>query len=56
MQRGRKIANVAMASKLVIHLYWTWPEGRGYDQVGKFGSHAAELGNRCGVPSQGSSK
>jgi hypothetical protein len=24
MRRGRKIAKVAMARKLALHLYWTW--------------------------------
>ena len=26
LRRGRKIAKVAMARKLAVHLYWTWRE------------------------------
>jgi Transposase IS116/IS110/IS902 family len=29
MRRGRKIAKVAMARKLAVHLYWMWREGWG---------------------------
>ena len=49
MRRGRKIAKVAMARKLAVHLYWMWREGRDYGQGNKFGSHAGEPGNRDGV-------
>ena len=49
MRRGRKIAKVAMARKLAVHLYWMWREGRDYEQGKKFGSHVGELGNRHGV-------
>ena len=49
MRRGRKIAKVAMARKLAVHLYWMWRQGRDYEQLQKFGSHAGELGNRHGV-------
>jgi len=28
MRRGRKIAKVAMARKLAVHLYWMWRQGR----------------------------
>jgi len=49
MRRGRKIAKVAMARKLAVHLYWMWREGCDYSQWKKFGSHAGELGNRDGV-------
>lgn len=49
MRRGRKIAKVAMARKLAVHLYWMWREGRDYQQMKQFGSHAGELGNRHGV-------
>ena len=49
MRRGRKIAKVAMARKLAVHLYWMWRKGRDYGQLQKFGSHAGELGNRDGV-------
>jgi transposase len=49
MRRGRKIAKVAMARKLAVHLYWMWREGRDYEQWNKFGSHAGAPGNRRGV-------
>jgi transposase len=49
MRRGRKIAKVAMARKLAVHLYWMWREGWDYEQWNKFGSHAGEPGNRHGV-------
>jgi transposase len=49
MRRGRKIAKVAMARKLAVHLYWMWRKGWDYGQLQKFGSHAGEPGNRDGV-------
>jgi transposase len=49
MRRGRKIAKVAMARKLAVHLYWMWRQGRDYGQFEKLGSHAGEPGNRHGV-------
>jgi len=49
MRRGRKIAKVAMARKLAVHLYWMWRESRDYGQSNKFGSHAGEPGHRDGV-------
>jgi transposase len=33
MRRGRKIAKVAMARKLAVHLYWMWRQGWDYDQL-----------------------
>jgi transposase len=48
MRRGRKIAKVAMARKLAVHLYWMWREGCDYGQLKKFGSHAGEPGNLDG--------
>ena len=48
MRRGRKIAKVAMARKLAVHLYWMWRKGWDYEQVRKFGSHAGEPGNLDG--------
>jgi hypothetical protein len=48
MLRGRKIAKVAMARKLAVHLYWKWRQGWDYGQFEKFGSHAGEPGNRHG--------
>ncbi|MFL6303372.1 MAG: IS110 family transposase [Candidatus Sulfotelmatobacter sp.] len=49
MRRGRKIAKVAMAHKLAVHLYWMWRQGRDYGQLQKLGSHAGEPGHRDGV-------
>jgi len=49
MRRGRKIAKVAMARKLAVHLYWMWRQGRDYGQLRKLGSHAGEPGNRHGA-------
>jgi transposase len=49
MRRGRKIAKVAMARKLAVHLYWMWRQGCDYGQLHKFGSHAGEPGHRHGV-------
>jgi len=48
MRRGRKIAKVAMARKLAVHLYWMWRQGWDYSQMQKFGSHAGEPGNPDG--------
>ena len=48
MRRGRKIAKVAMARKLAVHLYWMWRQGWDYGQLHKFGSHAGEPGNLDG--------
>jgi transposase len=49
MRRGRKIAKIAMARKLAVHLYWMWRQGWDYQQLQQFGSYAGELGNRHGV-------
>ena len=49
MRRGRKIAKVAMARKLAVHLYWMWHQGLDYDQMNKLGSHAGEPGHPHGV-------
>jgi transposase len=48
MRRGRKIAKVAMARKLAVHLYWMWRQGHDYGQLQKLGSHAGEPGNPYG--------
>ena len=48
MRRGRKIAKVAMARKLAVHLYWMWRQGLDYGQTQKLGSHAGKPGNRDG--------
>jgi transposase len=47
-RRGRKIAKVAMARKLAVHLYWMWRHGWDYSQFKRFGSHAGEPGNLDG--------
>jgi transposase len=49
MRRGRKIAKVAMARKLAVHLYWMWRRGYDYGQWQQFASHAGVPGNRYGV-------
>jgi len=49
LRRGRKIAKVAMARKLAVHLYWMWRWGWDYGQLEKLGSHAGEPGNPHGV-------
>jgi transposase len=49
MRRGRKIAKVAMARKLVVRLYWMMRKEWDYEQLKKFGSHAGQPGNRDGV-------
>jgi len=49
MRRGRKIAKVAMARKLAVHLYWMWRKGWDYGQLQTLGSHAGEPGHRDGV-------
>ena len=48
LRRGRKIAKVAMARKLAVHLYWMWRQGLDYGQLQKLGSHAGEPGHRHG--------
>jgi transposase len=48
MRRGRKIAKVAMARKLAVHLYWMWRQGWDYSQFEKLGSHAGAPGNPHG--------
>jgi transposase len=48
MRRGRKIAKVAMARKLAVHLYWMWRQGWDYSQMQKLGSHAGKPGNPDG--------
>jgi transposase len=48
LRRGRKIAKVAMARKLAVHLYWMWRQGCDYGQMQKLGSHAGAPGNPDG--------
>ena len=42
MHRQRAIAQVAMARKLAVRLYWMWRKGWDYQQVLQFGSHAGQ--------------
>src|SRR5947208_4587797 len=49
IRRGRKIAKIAMARKLAVHLYWMWRQGLDYGQFEKLGSHAGEPGHRHGL-------
>src|ERR1700751_3343106 len=49
MRRGRKIAKVAMARKLAVHLYWMWRRGWDFGPLEKLGSHPGAPGNRDGV-------
>jgi len=49
MRRGRKIATVAMARKLAVHLYSMCRQGCDYGQLQKFGSHVGVPGNPDGV-------
>jgi transposase len=51
MRRGRKIAKVAMARKLAVHLYWMWRQGSDYGPWQKLGSHAGKPGHPDGVQS-----
>jgi len=47
LRRGRKIAKVAMARKLAVHLYWMWRQGRDYGQLKKFGSQGRKLSSHA---------
>jgi hypothetical protein len=49
MRRGRKIANVAMARRLAVRLYWMWRKQWDYEQLKKFGPHAGQPGMSDGV-------
>jgi len=49
MRRGRKIAKVAMARKLAVHLYWMWRQGWDYAEFKKLGPHAGKPGNLYGA-------
>jgi hypothetical protein len=44
MRRGRKMAKVAMARELAVHLYWIWRQGCDSGQTQKLGSYAGEPG------------
>ena len=49
LRRGRKIAKVAMARRLAVHLFWMMRKDWNYQQLKKFGSHAGQPGHRDGV-------
>ena len=49
MRRGRKIANVALARRLAVGLYWLMRVQWDYEQLKKFGSHAGQPGTGDGV-------
>jgi len=49
MRRGRKIANVAMARRLAVRLYWMWRRQWDYEQWKEFGPHAGQPGMSDGV-------
>jgi transposase len=49
MRREKRIAKVAMARRLGVHLFWMWRKGWNYEQVLHFGSHAGELVTGHGV-------
>ena len=41
LRRGRKIAKLAMARRLAVRLYLMWRQQWDYEQLKKFGPHAA---------------
>jgi transposase len=49
MRRDKRIAKVAMARRVGVHLFWMWRKGWDYDQFLRFGSHAGELATGHGV-------
>jgi transposase len=49
MRRGRKIAEVAIARRLAVQMYWMMRKEWDYQQLKKFGSHAGKPGHRDGV-------
>jgi transposase len=49
MRRQKNIAQVAMARRLAVRLYWMWRNGWEYAQSVEFGSHAGQLGTGHGV-------
>src|SRR5438552_12147841 len=51
MHRQRAIAQVAMARKLAVRLYWMWRKGWDYQQVLKFGLHGGSPELVHGPPS-----
>jgi len=55
MRRGRKIAKVAMARKLAVHLYWMWRQEYDYGQLPKLGSQGRKFSSH-NVVSTGSTR
>src|SRR5262252_2597889 len=49
MRRDKRIAKVAMARKLAVHLYWMMRKEWNYEQSKKFGSYAGESDYSHGV-------
>lgn len=49
MRRGRKIANVAMARRLAVRLFWMWRKQWDYEQLKRFSPHAGQPGMSDGV-------
>lgn len=49
LRRGRRIAKVALARKLAVHMYWMWRNECDYQQLPKFGSHVGQLETGNGV-------
>ena len=49
MRRGRKIAKVAMARRLAVHLFWMWRKQWDYQQLNEFGPYAGKPGTGVGV-------
>jgi transposase len=43
MRREKSIAQVAMARRIAVRLYWMWRNGWEYGQSVEFGSHAGQL-------------
>jgi transposase len=50
MRRGRKIAKIAMARKLAVHLYWMWRKGLNYGELVKLGSQGRKPWSHAGEP------
>ena len=49
MRRGGKIAKVAMARRLAVHLFWMWRKQWDYQQLKEFGPYAGKPGTGVGV-------
>ena len=50
MRRGRKIAQVAMARKLAVRMYWMMRKEWDYERLTKFGSQGRKPGSHAGEP------